>query len=497
MNPLPPSFLVVRVVLALLASLLPACAAAPSGPPVELLPAVTHPGAVPHARIRGIPVPWGDLYFLDSERLLVPYAEIHKPTPEELVQERARRAEWLKRPTSEIVDELVHKTPGEPENVYRFRRWLAEGYVESIKANPEAVLEAETEDVRETGLRVLRVTGRGADEQQRIPVWNGRASVQDVISSQGGLGPQAISWTTPMVNLHVGVAAGERYVAAWSWPGVSGRPEDSGVPLAALILDRATLRVVAPLEEMRPVIWVGPDRLLVLRQIEGSWHPSLLEVSTTSGAVELRMVRTYPTPAFNRPASVFSLTSPVLLPSPSGGHPRFLLFRRGGKAIWLDLETGRSEAMGREVFLSPYGAFRLLGPRAWTASLSGSWWAVGIRDAGGRVVVDRHYKLPYEPLVSWEGPVAAARHRLLWGKDPGIRRELGRGAASGGSSNRLEFFWFYPETRSLRPVPLPIIPAKPPDGNGFLVSISPDQRWLAARVSEREVRIWAVADLGR
>lgn len=433
-----------------------------------------------------MPVPWGDLYFLDAEHLLVPYAEIRRPTPRELAEERARRKQWLKRPTKEIVDELVQKTPGEPDNVYTFRRWMAERYVEYVKANPDAALKADQKYVRETGLRVFRMSG-GVEEMRRIPVWRGRAGVQNTTTSLGGLGPQAVSWTTPMVNLQVGVVAGSRYVAAWSWPGLSGRPEDRGMPLAAVLLDRASLRILSPLKDMRPVIWVEPERLLVLHRQEGKWRPALLDIRTTPDGVAFHIVRRYAGPGFGRPASISTLSTPVLLPPAAGDKPRFLLFRHGRKAAWLDLVGDRWETLGQGVNLTPYGGIYLLGPRAWLASVP--YWADAIRDAGGKVVIDRHEKLPYEPLVQWEGPVAVIRDGLVWGRDPGARRDLGHGARSSTSSNRLALYLFRPQRRTLSRLSLPIIPARPPVGNGHLVAVSPDGRWLAARVSVEEVRL--------
>lgn len=485
-----------RFVVLIAVSLLPwlsSSTPASAGPPVTFLLAGNSVGAVPHARIEDMPVPWGDLYFLDSEHLLVPYAEIRAPTPEELAQERARRQEWLKRPTEEIVDELVQKTPGEPENVYKFRRWLAERFVEYVKANPDMALKADQKYVHETGLRVFRPCSGGIEEIQRIPVWRGRASVQNTMTSLGGPGPQAISWTTPMANLQVGVVAGSRYVAAWSWPGLSSRPEDRGTPLAAVLLDRASLRVLAPLEDMRPVIWVGPERLLVLHHFEGKWHPALLDVLTTPEGVAFQIARRYTGLTFAKPAPL-TMDAPVLLPPPAGDQPRFLLFRHRLKAAWLDLEDDRFETLD-EGTITPYGRFELLGSRVWMVLLSNAWWAVGIRDSGERVIVDQRHKLPFESGRMWEGPVAAVRDGLLWGPDPGIQRELGRNARSGSSSNQLALYWFHPQTQTLRRLPLPTIPARPPVGNGHLVAVSPDNRWLAVRVSEEEVRIWSIVDL--
>lgn len=100
------------------------------------------------------------------------------------------------RPTEEIVDEFVRRQPGEPENVYQFRRWIAQTYVKHVKANPEAFLAAGQEYVAEMGLRVLRLTAGGIHELRHVPVWGGLVPVQSMVSSFGGLGPYAIQRTT-------------------------------------------------------------------------------------------------------------------------------------------------------------------------------------------------------------------------------------------------------------------------------------------------------------
>lgn len=265
------------------------------------------------------------------------------------------------------------------------------------------------------------------------------------------------------------------------------------IPYDTLVLATGSYPFVPPLEGMRSVIWVGPEQLLVLHHLEGKWHPALLDVRTTPDGVAFHILRRYTDPTFGKPAPL-TIDAPVLLPPPAGDKPRFLLFRHRLKAAWLDLETGRFQTLD-EGTIRPYGRFELLGSRVWLALLSNAWWAVGIRDAGGRIVVDQRYRLPYKPLVMWEGPQAVIRDGLLWGQDPGIQRELEPNVRSGGSSNRLELYWFHPQTQTLRRLPLPIIPARPPIGNGHLVAVSPDNRWLAVRVSEEEVRIWSIVDL--
>lgn len=197
-----------------------------------------------------------------------------------------------------------------------------------------------------------------------------------------------------MVNLHVGVVASERYVAAWSWP-ERGLREGAQVDPFAVLLDRATLRILGPLEGVRPVIWVGPDRFLGLRRSGNAWSYALFSVRTAPPGVELTTLRTFDEPKLS---GVSRPSFPVLLPAPRGERPRVLVVRNGLHVVWFDLDSGewkrvRDERQPWKPWLSAYSGIRLLGSRAWFVSLSDAWRVVGLRDAirgsGGDYLLER------------------------------------------------------------------------------------------------------------
>lgn len=445
-------------------------------------------------RLSGEPVPWGDLHFVDQDTLLVPYARIRTPTTEELAAERARREAWLARPTGEIVDELVKREPGEPEGLYRFRRWMARAYVEFVKANPGRALEAGVRHATETGVRIVDVTPEGLILRGRLPVWQGFARVQDQVSSLGGLGAGAIQRTTDMVNLQVGVVAGERWIALWSWPERGSRDGPRGP--SAVLVDRGSLQPVGPAGELRPVIWTGPDRLLALVPRGDRRVAALVDVEPGSDGVDTRVVREFPEPVFG---SGSGPTFPVLLPAPGGGAARFLLFGHRLDATWLDLETGRFGQVRSEVtpwnpWMAALSGIRLAGGRAFFTGLSNRWQVVAVRDAGGRIVVDGLHELPAAEGF-WGGPVAAVGDALLLLRDPGIWRAQGRGVRSGGSSGTAELWRFDPATGGLRPLDLPPLPFRVTEGHGALVAVAPGESWLAARVSDDTVELRPLPDL--
>jgi hypothetical protein len=452
------------------------------------------PAAVAAAplRLSGEPVPRGDLHFVDEDTLLVPYARIRTPKTEELAAERARREGWLARPTDVIVDELVKREPGEPEGLYRFRRWMARAYVEFVKANAGHALEAGVRYATETGVRIVDVTPGGLTVRGRVPVWQGLAEVQTQISGLGGLGAGAIERTTEMVNLQVGVAAGERWIALWSWPERGSRDGPRGP--SAVLDDRGSLQPVGPAGELRPVIWTGPDRLLALVPQGNRWVAALVDVEPGSDGVDTRVVREFPEPVFG---AGFGPVFPVLLPPPEG-EARFVLFGHRLDAAWLDLGTGRSgrirsDATPWNPWMAALSGIRLVGGRAFFTGLSNRWQVVAVRDVGGRIVVDGLHGLPAVGGF-WGGPIAAVGDALLLLGDPGIWREQGPGVRSGGSSGTAELWRFDPGTGELQPLELPRIPFRVTEGNGALVAVAPGRSWRAARVSGDTVEVRRLPD---
>lgn len=448
-------------------------------------------------RVAGEPVPWGDLHFVDTDTLLVPYATIRTPGPDELAAERARREAWLARPTEEIVDELVKPQPGEPEGLHRFRRWIARAYIDAVKTDPQRALEAGVRYVTETGVRVVDLSAGGLAERARIPVWRGLVRVQDRVSSLGGLGAGASEHVTPMVNLQVGVVAGSRYLVLWSWPGKGSPERERSGPLTVLV-ERDGLTVIGPLGAVRPVVWVDGERLFALVSDGDRWVPALLAIERRAGGLGTRVLRIFDRPSFG---DVWGPAFPVLLPAAAQAEARLLVYRDRLRLGWLDLVTGESGRLERTRTASPLtlpagaGVVELSG-RAWLVALAGRWQLLAVRDGGGRPVLDRARELPSDGF--WCGPLAATAEALLLCRDPGIRRALGRGVEAAGGSGLVELWFLRPVSGRLRRLDLPPVPFDVPrEGRGAVVAVSPDGRWLAARASEREVRIRPLATLVR
>lgn len=154
---------------------------------------------------------WAELAFVGPNTLLVPQVELRTLSPEEVEKERERRRAWLKRPKEELVDELVQRQPDEPENVYRFRRWVAERYVEWVQANPDAALRIDPRRARAIRLVALEVKNTTLQPVSSIMLWEGDAPVQKQISRWGGM-----TLEKDLVNLRGGAVLGPRFVAAWA-----------------------------------------------------------------------------------------------------------------------------------------------------------------------------------------------------------------------------------------------------------------------------------------
>ncbi|GIX30630.1 MAG: hypothetical protein KatS3mg124_1102 [Porticoccaceae bacterium] len=208
------------------------------------------------------PIAWGEVAFLAEDVLAVPTAEVVEADAAQRAEEAARRREWLSRPRKERLDELVERDPDEGEAMYRFRRWVAERYLEFLDRSPAP--EGGTRRLTGLGVALFRLRDGGIEPMARIPLWRGDVPVHSQISHHGGLG--GASWTLEMVNAWAGAHPGPRWTVLWAWPDRGY----GGEPLAAL------LRAVDPPEPeflgaFLPLDWQDADSLIALGRRDGAW----------------------------------------------------------------------------------------------------------------------------------------------------------------------------------------------------------------------------------
>jgi hypothetical protein len=408
--------------------------------------------------------PWGDLAFAGPATLLVPQAEIRTLSPEEVERERERRRAWLQRPREEVLGELVQRAPGEPENVYQFRRWLAERYLDWMRANPEAALRVDPRRARALSLAALEVSQSGLRSISTVTLWEGDVQVSKQVTSWGGT-----TIETDLVNLRAGAVPGPRYVAAWA----HAAPHR---PVAAL-LDREGRSLVAGLGQLRPLVWLAEDTLLALEPADNATELVLLTVDS-QGRVQQRRS------AGRSPAHLSGGAAERVPDAP------WAVVSEPLRGVWaVDLTTGQVQPVrDRQGELQPHAAVPVAWDRrVWVLTLSNRFWLLGLGAARTGVEVSERLELPHTPGQDpWEGPLAAGPDGLVVARDVMLRRVVGRGVTSGTSSGSVSLWWLARGSQTPRPLDLQIryrSPSRP-------VAVSPDGRWLAAQVTEREVRLW-------
>ncbi|GBD30317.1 hypothetical protein HRbin32_01420 [bacterium HR32] len=385
-------------------------------------------------------------------------------SPEEVERERERRRAWLQRPTDEVLDELVQRTPGEPDNVYRFRRWLAERFLDWLRTNPDAALRADPRRARALWVEAVDVSEAGLRPAGRVTVWEGDVTVSKQVSAWGG-----VTRETDMTNLRAGALPGTQQVAAWAWAHPHG-------PVAAL-LDREGKRFISSLGELRPLVWSSPDTLLALTAREGRAELVLLTVDAQGRITRRQSLG--PSPASATLASAERLPdSPwAVLVQPLRGV--WAVDLAGGKV--LPVHDREGELRPREAVPVAWDG------RVWVLSLTNRFWLAGLRSTDSGVQVSERVQLPHNPGEDlWLGPVAAGPDGLILAREVMLRRSVGRGATAGTSSGRVSLWWL----GKGRSVPEPLNLEVPYRFSERPVAVSPDGRWLAARTSHQEVRLW-------
>jgi hypothetical protein len=419
------------------------------------------------------PIPWGQIAFTKRGYLLVPVAQTVKLSEEEIRAEQERRRKWLEKPTEEQVDELVKREPGEDERAYRLRRWIAEKFLEGLKANPDAAIPREPQRVRRIELRVLHPTSLRLEEIARIPLWEGDVDDSTQVSYFEGH-----TLTKSMTNIWAGALVGEHWIAAWArvhYPRGKQPRQD-----IALILDANDPKRFSLLGEMHPLCWTGINRLLVMLNKNG--RPTLAELELDAdGKVQQERV--------------LALAPEQRLSAVPVPNTKRILLKSGFVAYWLDLETGKvskqqtSIRVGREEIKVPSWTNPLVhGDALWMADWLKSRLYKIASSGGNDLQVVASWSLPYKMGEDfWDGAVVAVGETLILARARQLRRSLGPRASSSTTTGWFSLWLFEPKSGSLQLLNLPDIRI---DAETRPAAVSPDGHWLALRVDENRLQIW-------
>jgi len=439
--------------------------------------------------IRGV-TPWGDIVFLDDRTLIVPYAHTRELTPEELERERKKAYQFLNRPTEEIVDELVKPEQGEAHAINAFRRWLAERYIEYLKANPEAQ-RIEGEYVEELGIRFFSISREGIREVKSIPLWQGLGRVQTNVYYIGGLGTgQRLE--LHRVNLHVGVRVGKDIISVWT-----SHPEQPD-NTTTVFLSKNTLEVLGYTSGFIPLEWIDRENVFALKHSPNNkWIAGIYKVLPTSDKllipVKVLNVGLSPRPSFTG----------EIVKIPANRTQSFLAVIHNGKISLLDTTTEAISPLYLQDFFkgkrylkaSANSGLQTFNRRVWTVGLAGNWVVAGIGETTEGIKVDYVYELPKtgEPPGHWGGPLATTSGYLILAFDPMLWREKEKGVYGGSSSHLVELWAFDPRTKYLSRIEGT---GRIPYRRGYrVVATSPGGRLLAARTGDDEVKIWELNPL--
>lgn len=420
-------------------------------------------------RIPG-PVASGEPAFVDEELPLVPVAGVVEVDEATLARERERRRAWLARPAWEIVDELMRRDPGEGEAMDRFRRWLADRYVESLKAHPEAAAMPDPRRLVSLGLRAVRIRDSGIETVAEIPLWQGDLPVRQQVGRHGGA-----SWTVDLTNAWAGALPGPHRVAVWAWP-----DRAAGEPVAVL-LDPRALDAPRPLADVLPLAWLDSSTLVALARREGGWALVRLGLDDEGRLRDERVIA--------RPPSLHIATA--LLPG-----ARSAVLARGFELFRLDLADGRIAPLdvdGRTLRTTTCGWPTVAAGRIWLAEGPVGRRLLALVPAGAGFHVATALPLPWgmgEP--AWCSPLAARGPLLVLGRRRQHVRELGRGARGAAGLPWLDLF-VLDVSRGGMPLPLELPPVEH-QWASRPVAISPDGRWLAVRIGADELRVVRLAD---
>jgi hypothetical protein len=447
-------------------------------------------------------IPWGDMAFLDDHTLLAPYALVERATEGERKKAHEELERWRRAPVGEIVDELS-RARGAKDMGSLLARALTKIFVESVRENPARArrqIEA-MRWVREMGLRVYDIEFGRLRRKGRIPVWRGRARVDDRLEVVPGQSERRVK----LANLRVGVRAGSRHIVAWVryLPGA-----------ASVFLDRQTLEIEHVAKGFAPLAWIGDGKLLGWRRNDrgvpmigiyrlaesGGLHAlALADMASPAGLMQIR-------PLYAGAPPLAATLAPEPLAGPHerdalrhAGSGRFMPAPRAllcaGARIWLmDLRSGDRKAVGRDrVWMGcPLSA----GPFLWgAADMAGGPRLVRLEPEGDGLIVSGEWPFPREGF--WFAPVAHAGGGLWLLRDAGVRGEAHGGGRSATTSRKGEIWRFDVDreqwTRVTTP-PIGLESGKLSEGARF-IAVSPDGRWLAIREDETHIRLRSVSAL--
>lgn len=135
--------------------------------------------------IRGT-FPLGDVVFIDSTTLAVPYAKIRKLTEKEKEEYVKRRKEYLKKSPEELAEEVVKREKEETETSYKLRKKMAEWFFGLAKKYPSLFFKPPEEVATELGIEFIRLDKRGYSVIKKIPIISEEIPTETQCSVQSG-----------------------------------------------------------------------------------------------------------------------------------------------------------------------------------------------------------------------------------------------------------------------------------------------------------------------
>ena len=448
-------------------------------------------------------VPWGDLVFLDEHRLIAPYAMVEGATAEERRKAGKALEHWQHAPVGEIVDELSRSGGGKDG----LSRALMRLFVEAVREHP-GIAQRQIQGmrwVREMGLRILGIENGRLHERRRIPVWRGRARVDDRVEQVPGQHQVRVE----LANLRVGVRIGGRHVVAW----VSRLPGS-----ASVFLDRGTLQVEQIAKGFVPLAWTGEETLLGWRRNDKGQPMIGLYSLVARGELHALALSSLASPgALAQVRPLYTGAPPlaaVLVPrpwrgiheqewrrhagAPAGGAKQALLCS-GFRAWLMDLRRGERTLVGaNRVWTS---CAMPAGPFLWaTADMAGGIHLIRLEPTGeGTLRESAAWPLPGEGF--WFGPVGFDGSYLWLLRDPGVEAPARGGPAMSTTTSRRAEIWRVDPLdgrarRASRFGSIELDSGKLQQG-ARLIAVSPDGGWVAVRVDGHHVALHSLIMFNR